>query len=222
MKIDLVLKIFVSLVLLTNNACAMTFFKEKLPTTPISVPIDLTNKNSKIELEFRIKKKEKFGYDFHFSFDYKRRKKNLKEKIYEQMMYAEGFVYFLGIKSNFFKPKPIPKDELEDMWRVTKLAGGSVREDGKWVEYNGVSLLVDIQIMEITKNSQKIIFDKKIVPYGFNSFSKEIIDINLKPGIYKVVLTNLKEASELAETKVSFIIGENRSVDEQKIINPNY
>jgi hypothetical protein len=223
-KTTLLIRIVIIIIsfLTPTTTKAMPFFKEKLPTTPISVPFDFTKKYEKVDLSFKIIKKEKFGYSFLFSFTHKAHKKNLREKIYEQLGYAEAFIgMFFGVNAGFFDPKPIPKYEVDDMERVEKLAGGYVIEGGKVVEYQGVSMSVNIEIIEIEEGKERRIFNKNIEPYGFNSSSKNVVDIDLKPGLYRVIMTSLKALPELTGTEINFIITENRSVNESKIIQTN-
>jgi len=117
------IKVFLALVLLTTNACAMKNLKstydEKTQTTkyekalkpPISIPFDITKQGNKIELELKIKESHSYSFRLEFYYDDPRRSK----------------YFIIEMVKSFFPSKKYSDEEYneirKDNVRVRKLVG---------------------------------------------------------------------------------------------------
>ena len=153
-------------------AYAMPFFnkKDKLPTTPISVPIDISKKGNKAEISLRIESKEEkerlepeiTAFELEFLYDDPRRSKAFRKMmgwididnfylrtIVEVVLWP---VYWLmeGRKYDKKYTREEWSEIMADNNRVTKLVGGSVPSDpgnpnaGEYpkgyVDYSGIPI----------------------------------------------------------------------------------
>lgn len=208
------IKVFLALVLLTTNACAMKNLKstydEKTQTTkyektlkpPISIPFDITKQGNKIELELKIKESNSYSFELEFHYDDPRRSK----------------YFIIEMVKSFFPSKKYSDEEwneiVKDERRVRGLMGYS---DSKIVIEKGVKKIIDIDYpgiptpihLTIIKleddGSSKVVFDGVVEKLeqarpGYY-FWKRIKWVVLKPGIYKIIAKAEKNSPEFIGTK---------------------
>jgi len=221
------IKVFLALVLLTTNACAMKNLKstydEKTQTTkyekalkpPISIPFDITKQGNKIELELKIKESNSYSFELEFHYDDPRRSK----------------YWIVELVKHYLPQKKYSDEEwneiMKDERRVRGLMGYS---DSKIVIEKGVKKIIDIDYpgiptpihLTIIKleddGSSKIVFDgvrdkwegQNFVGCGPLSCNKELERTRLEKANYKISVQVIKDSPELANTKIHFAIGRGR------------
>ena len=229
---NFIFKSITILLLLTNNSFAI-FSKNKLPTTPVAMQIDLSKKGNKAEIDLRIETKEEKAYlepeSTAFELEFvpydPRDDKNSK-------YYIGSFRRFfkeIGVLKKYLQPKYTDKEWAEIMFdddRVTKLVGGSVpnnlgnpsmgRYPTDFINYPAIPI-PDIQLMIISLDdvNKKVVYDEvlkvKKHPEIGGYFYKYLDRINLKPGNYKIITKVDSDAPKFKDTKVLIIIGSYRA-----------
>jgi hypothetical protein len=226
--------LFISLFFLTtiSNACAMNLNflnKNKLPTTPYALPIDISKKGNKAQIDLRIKTdKERarlepkiIAFELRFFWYDPRDDKNSK--------YYEGFwrrnFKNVGRFKKYFKYSDEEKNEIwKDHHRVLNLmehkelisSGTGSTYKSKWIHHKGVSLPnIRLTIINLDDPDKKIIYDEvlevkkhwQIAGY----FYKYLTHIDLSPGSYKIIAEVQSDALDFEGTEVKIIIGSYRA-----------
>ncbi len=223
-KITTRLMPLLTLFLIINSSCAMTpksTFDPQTQTTkyqkpfdiPVSVPIDITKKGSKLELVVNVKEYAGYAFELQFFYDDPRRSK------YEWINTLKSF--FPNKKHSVAEWDEIDKD----MVRVKKLVGGNIPENpvnpgGNWINYPGIPAPIHLTITKIENDgSQRVVFDKVRNPIKWGSGSSvafykifagylafEPKETLFLPGVYKVSIEALKDSPELIGTNISLFI----------------
>lgn len=178
LTILLTLSFFISMTQNSNASGFFDLFKSNPPKPPISVPFDIAKKGNKAGMMIKIVKDT--GCVFGITFKYK-----------------EG-------------------DQI-DRARVWKITGSPERfrndAQGNYIpvppEKPGIPTPVRLKIfLIINDDKSELIYDQKLDPvlgsWGSDTLTKILVDILLKPGIYKAEVESLKDSSELAEEKIEF------------------
>ena len=169
---NFIFKSMTILLLLTNNSFAI-FSKNKLPTTPTSMQIDLSKKGNKAEINLRIETKEE--------------KEDLEpestafelEFIPYDPTYDKNSKYYIGSFRRFFKEvgmlkkylqpkytKEERKEVSQDHNRVKKLLGGGYTIDdgskyGKHIDYPAVPIPnIHLTIISLDDINNKVVYDE--------------------------------------------------------------
>jgi len=219
---------------LTTNAYAMPFFnKNKLPTTPYALPIDISKKGNKAEIDLRIKSDEErkefepktVAFELKFIPYDPRQDKNSK--------YYEGFwrrnFYDIGMFRKYFEPKYTKEEWAEVVFdgnRIVKLVGGSVASDPgnpnageypkNYIDYKGIPLpKIRITITDLNDPNKKVVYDEvlevKKHPENAGYFDKFLEYIKLTPSSYKITAEVQSDAPEFKGTLVGLLIGSQRA-----------
>jgi len=222
------IKVFLALVLLTTNACAMKNLKstydEKTQTTkyekalkpPISIPFDITKQGNKIELELKIKESNSYSFRLEFYYDDPRRSK----------------YWIVELVKHYLPQKKYSDEEwnevMKDYNRVYRLIGTEeLVVDSKpeeaykshWVKYPGIPTPIHLTIIKLEDDgSSKVVFDEvrdkwegqNFVGCGPLSCNKELERTGLEKANYKISVQVIKDSPELANTKIHFAIGRGR------------
>lgn len=213
------------LILANSNACAMPFFnKNKLPSTPYALEIDISKKGNKAEIDLRIKTKkerkelepESIAFEVYFNAYDPRNDKNSK-------YYENSFTKFfkdIGVFKKYFKYTKEEKDEIwKDNERLTKLLGGGIwfddgTEYGKRIDHPAIPL-PNIRLTITNLENQQIVYDEilemKKHPNIAGYFYKFLEYVKLLPGKYKIIAEVQSDALEFKGTEVLLLIGSQRA-----------
>ncbi|MDA9231277.1 DUF5625 family protein [Rickettsiales bacterium] len=201
------------------------FSKNKLPTTPVSMQIDLSKKGNKAEIDLRIESKEEkeklepesTAFELQFIPYDPRHDKNSK--------YYEGFWRRnLQLIDQSFGRKYTDeeKDEIwEDNEKLTKLLGGGFTVNdgskyGKHIDYPAIPIPdIHLTIISLDDPEKKVVFDEilkvKKHPSTAGYFHKWLNRVNIKPGKYKIIATTTSDTPEFFGTEIMLRIGSYRS-----------
>lgn len=100
------------------------------------------------------------------------------------------------------------KGDEEDRRRVRKLAGDFGRDrNGKLIE-PGISIPLGLKISVIDSSGERSLLEREILEeemyaYGSDHYSKQIIEVVLRPGHYRIAIESLKDTPELLGTPVA-------------------
>ena len=213
------------LTFLTNNAFAMSFFnKNKLPSTPYALPIDISKKGNKAEIDLYIKSDEErkrlepktVAFELTFIPYDPRQDKNSK--------YYEGFwrrnLQDIAMFRKYFRE--YTKEEKSEIWkedeRLTKLLGGGFTVDdgseyGRHFDYPPPIPIPNIRITitDLNDPNKKVVYDEvlevKKHPRKGGYFIKFLGYIKLVSSNYKIIAEVQSNAYEFVGTKVILKIG---------------
>ena len=123
-------------------------------------------------------------------------------EVREHLLYE----YFLSFK--------FPEGDQVERARLRKILGGyEVDKFGRALEPGAPTPIV-LTITQLIDRTELKIFRKEIDPiltsWGGDSFDKNIGHCDLPPGLYRVRLENMREASEFASMPVKFVVGMNK------------
>lgn len=237
--------LFISLFFLTtSNACAMNlnfFNKNKLPTTPYALPIDISKKGNKAEIDLRIKSdKERkdlepksIAFELKFFWHDPRRSEAFRKMIgwvkidnFFALTAFEVAIYpIYWVMEGRKYDKVYTKEEKNEIWkdneRLAKLLGGGIWVDdgtkyGKRIDHPAVLIpSIHITITNLDDPDKKIVYDKvlevKKHPSIGGYFYKYLDRINLDPGNYKIIAEVQSDALDFKGTEVKIIIGSYRA-----------
>lgn len=223
-------KLFFAIILLVVVSFnVMLFFNDdkRLPATPLSVPIDISQKGNKAEIDIRIETKEEkshlepesTAFDLQFLYYDPRNDKDSK--------YYIGFLKKNLIMIGYSKPE-YTKEEIseigQDRHRVLSFleheelisSGIGVSYKSKWIKHQGVSIpSLRLRIIDLNDLDKKVVFDEvldvKKHPEIGDYFYKYLTCVNLKPGNYKIIAEVQSDAFEFKGTKVLIVIGSYRA-----------
>ena len=212
--------------ILTLTSCSMSFFKKDLPSTPISVPIDISKKGNKVEIDFKLKPYKKslpcypLNTAFEIEFLYKDPRYDKNSKYYVNPV--RNFLMDIGALEKYFEIKYTEEEWAEimqDDHRIIKLVGGWVPENpgnpfSKKIVYPGIQLpKIHLTILDLN-NYQKVVFDDILEitkhPEIAGYFDKFLSRIRLVPGNYKAIAVVESDANEFAGTEIKLGIGYSR------------
>jgi len=224
-----------------SSCQAMPFFKEKLPTTPYALPIDISKKGNKAEIDLRVKSdKERkslepkiVAFELRFVPYDPRRDKNSK---YYPGFWRRNF-YDVGMFRRYFREySNEERDEIsKDHERVLKLMEREefvkssycdfhrdqcLKESGvrsyRKIIHKGIPIPnIRITITDLNDPNKKVVYDEvlevKQHPNKWGYFNKFLSYIKLVPSNYKIVAEVQSDALEFEGTKVFIIIGSERA-----------
>ena len=215
---------FLVLIFLISNACAMPFFnKNKLPTTPYAIVIDISKKGNKAEIDLRIKNnKERKRLEpeiiaFELAFVPYDPRQDPKSKYYPNF-WRRNF-YEIGMFRKYFRE--YSKEEKNEIWneydKLSKLLGGGFTVDdgseyGKHFDYPAVPLPnIRLTIINLDDPNKTVVYDKVLEvrrhPEIHGYFDKFLSYIKLAPFNYKIIAEVQSDAPEFKGTKVILRIG---------------
>jgi hypothetical protein len=208
----------------------MPFFnKNKLPTTPYAIVIDISKKGNKAEIDLRIKNdKERKRLEpeiiaFELAFVPYDPRQDPKSKYYINPIRL--YLSLIGSLRKYFEPKYTDEEWSEilfDDYRVTRLVGGSVpnnlgnpsmgRYPTDYVDYKGIPIPnIRLTIINLDDPNKTVVYDKVLEvrrhPEIHGYFDKFLSYIKLAPFNYKIIAEVQSDAPEFKGTKVILRIG---------------
>ena len=211
----------------------MPFFKKnKLPTTPYALQIDISKKGNKAEVDLRIKSdKERkrlepkiVAFELFFVWYDPREDRNSK---YYKGFWRRNFGD-IGMLRKYFGGYDDKEWEeiISDSLRVTKLLGGRVPNNvgnpsvGKYpsdfIEYKPIPIPnIRLTIIDLSDPSKKVVYDEvlevKKHPENAGYFDKFLEYVKLIPGNYKIIAEAQSNALEFEGTEVLLLVGSQRA-----------
>ncbi len=218
---------FLVLIFLISNACAMPFFnKNKLPTTPYAIVIDISKKGNKAEIDLRIKNnKERKRLEpeiiaFELAFVPYDPRQDPKSKYYPNF-WRRNF-YEIGMFRKYFREysKEERKEISKDYHRVLGLleheeliaSGSGADYKSQWIKHKGIPIPnIRLTIINLDDPNKTVVYDKVLEvrkhPEIHGYFDKFLSYIKLAPFNYKIIAEVQSDAPELKGTKVILRIG---------------
>ncbi len=207
---------------------AMPFFsKNKLPTTPYALQIDISKKGNKAEVDLRIKLDEErkelepkiVAFELKFLWSDPRNDSNSK---YYKGFWRRNFGE-IGMFEKYFRK--YTKEEVDEIWRdserLTKLLGGGIWIDdgtkyGKRINHLAAPIPnIRLTIISLDGPDKKVVYDEvlevKKHPENAGYFDKFLEYIKIIPGNYKIIAEVQSDALEFEGTEVLLLIGSQRA-----------
>ncbi len=198
--------------------------KNKLPTTPVSVPIDISKKGNKAEIDIRIEsQKEKKRLEpeitaFELQFIPYDPRHDKSSKYYINKLRHQ--LIMIGALSKYFEPN-YTRQEKNEIWKdydhLSKLLGAGFTvndgsEYGKHIDYPAIPIPnIHLVIISLDDPNKKVVYDRvlevKKHPQIHGYFIKFLDYIKLNHGRYKVIANITSDASEFRGVNVKLIIG---------------
>lgn len=217
-------------VLISSSCQAMPFFKEKLPTTPYALPIDISKKGNKAEIALRIKSDEErkslepttVAFEVKFAPYDPRQDKNSK---YYPNFWRRNFGE-IGMFKKYFRD--YTKEEKDEIWkdhrRVLILmeheelisSGTGATYKSQWIKHKGIPIPnIRLTITDLNDPNKKVVYDEvlevkknnRVVSY----FMKSLTSIKFDPGTYRITAEVQSDAVEFGGVEVLLIIGSYRA-----------
>lgn len=212
---------------ITSNCFAMPFFKEKLPTTPYALPIDISKKGNKAEIDLRIKSdKERKNLEpktvaFELKFVPYDPEDDPKSKYYISSFRKN--LIMIGALRKYFEPQRTKEERKEisaDHNRLLSLmereelisSGTGATYKSQWIKHKGIPIPnIRLTITDLNDPDKKVVYDEvlevkkhwQIAGY----FYKYLDHIKLNPGSYKITAEVTSDAPAFEGADIRLIIG---------------
>jgi hypothetical protein len=172
------LKFFTLILALLICGCA-----NRLPTSPIKVPVSLNKAGTIIDMDFRVKRDYTYSMILRFFYT--------KDGKYE---------YGVGYNEDSAKLRTLMGDSFP------------YDKNGNLIKNKTIGVPIPIKLTVTSLLDNKIFYQSTIVPHltswGGGFFAKWLASITLHKGVYHVSVENLNAVAEFDNTPVVFILAE--------------